>query len=322
MKMENNFFQYRIKVDHWSAGKRIDHFLSYYNEQGRINFNDFDIVLSRTKIQKFINDGHILVNDVIVKQSYNTCENDIISLKIPFESGTKSETEPERIYFSIVYNDKDLAVINKPAGLVVHPAYGHNDQTLLNGLLYMFPELRKNTNLYRMGMVHRLDKNTSGLLIITKNEMAQHDISMQFKTRTVKKEYAAIVNGILPNEEGEINTRIGRNPIHRKKMTVLIAGGKESLTKYKVIKFLHNGTFVKLTPYTGRTHQLRVHMNYIKHPVIGDYLYARRKTRYYHLGMMLHAKKIKFIHPRTNSAMEFDTGLPDRFQIILQKGEV
>jgi len=320
--MNKPYFTYNITVNQKSAGKRIDHFLTYCAEQGEINYDDLGMVLSRTRIQKFIHDGNILVNDITVKQSYMTRDGDRISLKIPVMVSQKLKAHPERIYFEIVYNDKDIAVINKPAGLVVHPAYGHKDHTLLNGLLYTFPELKKNTNLSRTGMVHRLDRNTSGLLIITKNEPAQYNIIMQFKTRTIQKEYAAIVMGKIMKEEGEIHTRIGRNPMNRKRMTVLITGGKESYTKYKVIEYLNGGTFVKLVPHTGRTHQLRVHMSYIHHPVIGDHIYARKRSKYHYLGLILHSKKIQFIHPRTNKPMEFDSDLPERFQIILQKGEV
>ena len=320
--MKSKYFQFKIIIDSNISGKRIDNFLSNYMEEEKINFKDLKMVFSRTRIQKFVNEGNILVNDQTVKPSYIVQKKDVIDLKIPMEFGEKVEIKPEHIYFNIVYNDKDLAVINKPAGLVVHPAHGHHNHTLLNGLLYLFPELKKNTNLSRMGMVHRLDKDTSGLLIITKNEVAQHHIIMQYKERTVKKEYAAIVYGKLSNEEGEIETRIGRNPVDRKKMAVLITNGKESITKYKIIKYLSNGTYLKLMPHTGRTHQLRVHMNYIKHPVVGDDIYAGKRKNPNSLGLMLHAKRIKFIHPKTNNAMEFETALPDRFQIILQKGEV
>ncbi len=318
--MKKKFYQANIEVDSRSAGRRIDHFLNNYIQKGGLAAEDIDVVFSRTTIQKFIKDGNILVNDVLVKQSYITREGDILALNIPVEYGSRLDVIPERIYMPIVYNDRDLVVINKPMGLVVHPAHGHYSHTLINGLLYLFPELIKNTNLYRMGLVHRLDKDTSGLIIITKNEMAQQYIAAQFKQRTIKKEYVAIVSGRMEKDEDEIYTRIGRNPINRQRMTVLITNGKEAVTRYQVLKYLQSGTFVRLLPLTGRMHQLRVHMRYLHHPVIGDNFYAGKKTEFHFLGMMLHARKIRFNHPRTNKEIEFETALPERFQILLEKG--
>ena len=316
--MENKFIKCKIKIAPDASGLRIDNFLCDYIKQEMMPV-DSGLVLSRTKIQKFILDGSILVNSKHVKPSYSIYEKDTIALNIPKESGEQIKIEKEKIDFEIIHDDKDLVVISKPAGLVVHPAHGHHSHTLLNGLLYKFPELEKNTNLSRMGLVHRLDKDTSGLLIITKNEIAQQHILAQFKERTIRKEYAAIVIGKLSDESGEIRVNIGRHPKNRKKMAVLKTGGKESLTRYEVIKYLKNATYVRLIPHTGRTHQLRVHMHYLKHPVAGDEIYSGKKTCHYP-GLMLHAKKIGFIHPRTHKPMEFETGLPDRFKVILNKG--
>ncbi len=320
--MKNKNIEYSINVKEELSDMRGDHFLMKYFNTHRDDFDECNIVFSRTKIQKFLQDGNILINDVLVKPSYIVKQGDVLQIKIPVESGKKLDIKEEKIYFEVLYNDNDIIVINKPAGLVVHPAYGHADHTLINGLLYLFPELRKNTNLSRMGLVHRLDKDTSGVLVITKNEIAQQSLVGQFKNRTIKKEYIAVVSGEVMNHEGEINTRIGRCPLNRKRMSVLITDGKEALTKYRVIRELKNATFVKLLPYTGRTHQLRVHMNYIKHPIVGDCIYSKKSIRFHYLGLMLCAKRIQFVHPRYNSTMEFEVNLPDRFQIILEKGEI
>ena len=319
MKIE--YLKSKIIIDEHSSGMRVDNFLFEYFNQNKEEFKKYNIVFSRTRIQKFIYDGNILINEILVKQSYIIKEGDVVELNIPAEYGEKLEIKAEKIYFEIIYNDKDLVVINKPAGLVVHPAQGHQEHTLINGILFLFPELRKNTNLDRMGIVHRLDKDTSGLLIITKNETAQQNIIMQFKQRKVKKEYNAIVYGEIRGD-GEISTRIGRNPLNRKRMSVLMTDGKEALTRYKVLRIFKNATLMQLMPFTGRTHQLRVHMHYIKHPIIGDTLYSKNKSRYHQLGLMLCAKKIKFKHPRTDEDMEFEINLPDIFQIISHKGEV
>lgn len=319
--MKAKYFEKKFIVEQKDGNGRIDQFLFNYFTKNNINEQTVGLVLSRSKIQNFLLNGNILVNDVLVKQSYVIKQNDLIFIKIPLEYGDKLKINPEKIYFEILYNDESICIINKPIGLVVHPAHGHNSQTLINGLIYLFPNLKKNTNLYRMGLVHRLDKDTSGILVITKNEAAQFNLINQFKDREVKKEYWAIVCGHLENESGEINNRIGRNPIDRKRMSVLLTDGKESLTNYKVIKYLKNCTLVKLTPHTGRTHQLRVHMNYLKHPIIGDSIYCKHGTNFHYLGLMLCAKKISFMHPDYNNEINFEVELPERFQIILQKGE-
>ncbi|MBU1078079.1 MAG: RluA family pseudouridine synthase [Spirochaetes bacterium] len=320
--MNKPYINFDTQVDKESSGQRIDHFAIKYFEENEEKYEECNQVFSRTKIQKFILDGNILVNDVPVKASYIVKEGSIVQFNIPVEVGERLETSPEKIYFEILYNDNDIIVINKPMGLVVHPAQGHYEHTLVNGLLFLFPEMKRNTNLSRMGLVHRLDKDTSGVMIVTKNEIAQEDVIDQFKHRTVTKEYVAIVNGIVKDDNGVISTRIGRNPLNRKRMSVLITDGKESLTKYEVLRVLKNATFIKLMPLTGRTHQLRVHMNYLKHPIAGDDLYSKRRTGFHRLGLMLCAKKITFIHPRTRQEMSFEVDLPDRFKIILQKGEV
>lgn len=320
--MKNEYFEESFVIDRNYTGKRIDHVCLQYFDESHKRGDDLSFLVSRTKIQKFIQSGNILVNDVPVKQSYVVKKGDTIYFHIPWEHGEKLDIQKEKIYFEVLYNDNDLVVLNKPQGLVVHPAYGHKEHTLVNALMYIFPDLIKNTNLERMGIVHRLDKDTSGVMIVTKNETAQQNLIDQFKNRMVKKEYVAIVHGIVKQEKGEINTRIGRNPLHRKRMAVLITDGKVAVTEYKVKEILRNATLMRLMPYTGRTHQLRVHMHYINHPIVGDDIYSRQRGSFARLGLMLCARKIKFNHPRTNTMMEFEVKIPERFQIILKKGEI
>ncbi len=320
MKNENRieYYKEKIIVAEQDAHKRIDNFL-FEHLSNEMEDEFPEISISRNKVQKFVKQGYILVNEILVKQSYQLKPGDKIEIKIPIEFGKELEVKPEKIFFEIIYFDKDIIVINKPPGLVVHPSYGHYSHTLVNGILYYFPEMKKNTNLSRFGLVHRLDKDTSGILIIARNDMAQINLSMQFKLRKIEKEYIGIVKGNLKNYEGEISTRIGRNPLHRKKMTVLLTGGKEAFTSYKVIEYLKDFTYVKLYPHTGRTHQLRVHMNYLGHPIVGDAIYTRAKTEFDALGLMLCAKKIKFCHPQDNREMNFEIDIPDRFEILLNK---
>jgi len=187
--MKDKYFEITITIEQKDDCKRIDQFLFDYFLNNNISEKTIGLVLSRSKIQNFISNGNILINDIIVKQSYVVKQNDIISIRIPLEYGDKLKINPEKIYFEILYNDESLCVINKPIGLVVHPSHGHFNQTLINGLVYLFPNLKKNTNLYRMGLVHRLDKDTSGVLVITKNEAAQFNLINQFKDNAEKSKY-------------------------------------------------------------------------------------------------------------------------------------
>ncbi len=318
--MQNNrthYYKNRLIIDSSNIDKRIDNFLFQYLSSN-IEVNN-ELAVSRNKIQKFIKEEFILVNEVPIKQSYKLKENDKVDIKIPIEFGSTTEVEPEPIDIEIVYSDSDIVVINKPHGLVVHPAHGHYSHTLVNAILYHFPEMKKNTNLLRFGIVHRLDKDTSGLLVIAKNDYAQMNLSMQFKGRKVQKEYIAIVKGLIKNRTGEIQNRIGRSPMNRKKMSVLLTGGRDTFTEYKVIEYFKNYTYVQLHPLTGRTHQLRVHMSYIGNPIVGDTIYSKKKGEYDNLGLMLCAKKLRFFHPRDERTMNFEVDIPDRFKILLEK---
>lgn len=321
MNVSNTRIEYytdRIVVSEDVPHQRLDSFLfNYLSDEITVAYPE--ISLSRSKIQKFIKEAYIMVNEVPVKRSYQLKGGDVIDIKIPLEFGKELDVNPEKLYFEIIYFDRDIIVINKPQGLVVHPAHGHYSHTLINGIIYYFPELKKNTNFARFGLVHRLDKDTSGLLVIARNDIAQINLSTQFKLRKVEKEYVAIVKGHLKNHSGEVSTRIGRNPIHRKKMAVLLTDGKEALTTYKVIEYLNNHTFVKLYPHTGRTHQLRVHMNYLGHPIVGDPIYSRNRTEFDRFGLMLCARRLKFYHPQDNRELNFEIDIPDRFKILLEK---
>ncbi len=320
--MSENYFQYIIKVKVNMSEQRVDQFIQKYFSEHSKDEHLLDISLSRSRIQKFIKEKIIMVNHKPVKQNYIIQTGDSIFIRIPKEYGEQLPLEPQNIPLDIIYDDQDLVLINKPAGLVVHPAAGHYSHTLINGLIYHFPELQKNTNLARTGLVHRLDKDTSGILLITKNEFTQQNIIEQFKSHTINKEYIALVYGHLDKQDGEIANRIGRNPIDRKKMAVLMTQGKESLTYYHVMEYLNQCTFVKLVPRTGRTHQLRVHMHYLKHPILGDPIYCKTKHEFFNLGLMLCAKKIKFYHPRLDKEMEFEIDIPERFKIIINHGGI
>ena len=320
---EIEYYTKTIKVNENINEIRLDSFLAhYFNNKDSDHFTREEILFTRNRIQKFIEEGKILVNEVPVKQSYKLKAGDEIFIKIPLRFDRNLENFPQHIYFDILYYDKDIIVINKPDRLVIHPAYGHYNNTLINGLINVFPELVNKKGLSRYGLVHRIDKDTSGILIIARNEMAQYNLVTQFKERKVKKKYIAIVYGKMENLEGVIHTRIGRNPLERKKMSVLLTDGKEAITEYKVISYLKDATFVELSPHTGRTHQLRVHMSYIRHPILGDIIYSRGKSKFHYLGLMLCAKEIKFFHPVTEEIMEFKVEIPERFKIILNRNSI
>lgn len=312
---ESKYFSRSITINNLTLNKRVDIFLYEYFLNDKIKFP-----LSRSKIQEYIKEGAILVNEILVKPSYNLKNGDKIFIKIPLEIEKSGiEIKPEEIKLDIIYFDRHIILVDKPDNIVVHPAYGHYTGTLLNGLAYYFPDIITNKNLLRYGIVHRLDKDVSGLMVIARNEFAQHTLVMQFKKREVEKEYWAIVKGNIKIPKDIIHTRIGRNPLYRQKMTVLVTGGKEAITEYSVIDYFRNYTLVRLSPKTGRTHQLRVHMNYIGHPIVGDKLYSKSKTEFDSLGIMLFSKRLKFFHPVDNKVMEFSIKLPEKFKIVLEK---
>ena len=285
---------------------RIDVFLS---RQG--------IGLSRSYIQKLIEGGKILVNDRPAKPSYKLNLEDKVTLDIP--PPQKLEVTPENIPLDIVYEDKDLLIVNKPRGLVTHPAVGNYSGTLVNALLYHCRDLSGIGGVMRPGIVHRLDKDTSGLLLVAKSDLAHQSLSRQFKDRAVKKIYVALVQGEIKAEDGYIQAKIGRHPVNRKKFAVIKKPelkSREALTAFKVLKRFKGYTLVELELKTGRTHQIRVHMSHIGHPLVGDKTYGGKTelTK----STMLHAQTIGFTHPRTGKYMEFSRPMPADMQEVVQ----
>lgn len=271
--------------------------------------------ISRSYIQKLIKEDLVYVNDKHVKSSYLVKEGDYIKVNLP--SPKKLEIIPEDIPIDIVYEDEDVAIINKPQDMVVHPAPGNYTGTLVNALLFHIDNLSSINGIIRPGIVHRLDKDTSGLLIIAKNDKAHRILSESLKERNVKRVYISLVHGILSNDEGTINAPIGRHGTDRKKMTVTQKNSKEAITHYKVLERYNNYSLVEVNLETGRTHQIRVHMAYINHPVVGDPVYSKGKNEFGLDKQMLHAYKLGFSHPSTGEHMEFQIDLPEYFKNIL-----
>ncbi len=267
--------------------------------------------VSRSKIGKL----ELKVNDKNVKSSYIVKENDVIDIPIIEEEQIKAE--PEKLNLDIVYEDDDVIVVNKPNGMVVHPAIGNTKHTLVNGLLYHSKELSKKNGEFRPGIVHRIDAYTTGLLMIAKNDKAHEFLAKQLSEKTTHRKYIALVWGVINNDTGTIDAPIGRDINDRKKMSIT-ADGKEAITHFKVLERYKTATLIELKLETGRTHQIRVHMNYINHPVVNDPVYGKRKL-IDNTGQCLHAKELGFIHPKTKKYMEFNIELPECFINILNK---
>lgn len=275
--------------------------------------------LSRTMIQKLIEDGNVLVNDKPKKISYKIKMGD--NIKIYFPEAKEVDIKPQEIPLEIIYEDNDIIVVNKPKGLVVHPANGNPDGTLVNAIM----ALCKNSlsgigGEIRPGIVHRLDKDTSGLLIVAKNDLAHINLSNQIKERQVKKIYIALVRGIIKEDYATINMPIGRSTVDRKKMAVR-KDGKEAITHFKVLKRYKNYTLLEIKIDTGRTHQIRVHMAEIGHPVVGDMVYSNGKNEFDVKGQMLHAKSLDFKHPITGKELHLEAEIPEYFKEVLKKLE-
>lgn len=296
-----------IDVPDEETGERIDSFLS-----GKTDF-------TRTRIQQLIKDRNITVNGKPTKSSYKIEENDEITIEVPEVETT--EIKPENIKIDIVYEDSDIAVINKQAGLVVHPAHGHYSGTLVNALLYHIKDLSGINGEIRPGIVHRLDKDTSGLIVIAKNDKVHAALTEMFQKKKIRKTYLAILKGKLNKSEGKIVTQIGRDKNDRKKMTVIddAAKGKNAITNYRVISQNNLFTLVKVNIETGRTHQIRVHMRHLGYPILGDSVYGRKDNE---KRQMLHAYKLEFIHPVTGRQMEFIGEIPEDFQKALKKSDL
>lgn len=288
------------------SGLRIDKYLSSVNEQ-----------LSRSYIQKLLKSGLVLVDGKPVKASYQVDEGDVISLDIP--EAVEPEIEPENMDLDILYEDQDVILVNKPKGMVVHPAAGHYSHTLVNGLMYHCKDQLSGINgVMRPGIVHRIDMDTTGVIIACKNDMTHNSIAAQLKEHSITRRYQAIVHGVLKDDAGTIEGPIGRHPTDRKKMSINYNNGKSAVTHYKVLKRFRQYTHVECRLETGRTHQIRVHMASIGHPLLGDLVYGPGKCPIPGLqGQTLHAGVLGFIHPRTGEYMEFTAPLPEYFAKLL-----
>ncbi len=273
--------------------------------------------ISRTYIQNLIKEGRILVNGMIKKPKYLVKEGDNIIVELP--KPKKLAILAEKLPLAIVYEDEDLLLVDKAQGMVVHPAPGNYSGTLVNALMYWVDNLSSINGIIRPGIVHRLDKDTSGLLVVAKNDYSHRFLSEQFKERTIKREYIALVKGQFNDLEGIINAPLGRNPNDRKKMMVTEKNSREAITKYKLLESFSNYSLVELELMTGRTHQIRVHLSYLNRPIIGDLLYGDKKLQFNLLGQLLHAKRLGFIHPRSKEYMEFTSEMPERFKDFINK---
>lgn len=273
---------------------------------------------SRSRIQRLIEEGFVLVNGRPAKPSHRVLSGELILLTVP--PPEPSDLRPEPIPLSILYEDEDILVLDKPAGLVVHPAAGHERGTLVNALLHHDPAFATLGNRGRPGIVHRLDKETSGVMVVAKTEAAQFQLQRQFKSRQVKKVYLALVWG-KTKEGGRIEAPIGRHEEDRKRMGVRTQKGREAVTTYQVIKHFNGFTLLAVHPETGRTHQIRVHLSAIGHPVVGDKVYGgkreRKGVRVKAERQLLHAWKLGFFHPRTGKWVEFEAPVPDDFKAFL-----
>mgnify|MGYP004507211305 FL=1 len=285
-------------------GIRIDQYLT-----SKLDF-------TRSKIEKMIESGKVKVNGNTVKKSYILNEGDFIEIEEYIEE--KMSASPVKMNLDIVYEDDDVIVVNKPNGLVVHPAPGNYSNTLVNGLMYHSKELSSINGEFRPGIVHRIDAYTTGLLMVAKNDKAHLSLAKQLEEKTTTRKYIALVWGIIKEDSGTIDAPIGRDKNDRKKMCVTDVNSKEAITNFKVLERYKDATLIELSLKTGRTHQIRVHMNYIGHPVVNDPVYGRRKL-IDDSGQCLHAKTLGFIHPTLNKYMEFDSELPDCFINILNK---
>jgi 23S rRNA pseudouridine1911/1915/1917 synthase len=316
-----------ITVDRGQKKERLDKFLTHQVEN-----------LTRSKIQELISDGYVSINNKLAKSSHQISPDEQIQIILPIKNHELSN-KPENIPLDIIYEDEYLLVVNKPAGMVTHPAFGNYSGTLVNALLFHSQSLSSSSDGQRPGIVHRLDKGTSGLLVIAKNDFIHHKLSLQFLDRLVEKEYHAIVWGVFSDKNkyaktGSIETFLNRSKKDRKKITVSDVG-KNAITYYEVLQEFDNFSHIKLLIKTGRTHQIRVHLSHINHPVFGDPDYSGRRIVYGNPTskykafienlleltpyQLLHSKSIGFIHPVTHQKVRFDSELPDNFQNVLHK---
>lgn len=292
------------RVTESEANMRIDKLLTQLHSEH-----------SRSQIQLWINEDLVTVNHQVVKANYKCSQDELIEWSIP--EVKPLDIEAENIPLDIIYEDRDLLVVNKSKGMVVHPSAGHESGTLVNALLYHCDDLSGINGVKRPGIVHRIDKDTSGLLVVAKHDQAHVFLSDQLAEQKVERKYAAIVEGIIDHEEGMIDAPIGRDPKDRKKMGV-VDNGKRAVTHFRVIQHYRQHTYIECQLETGRTHQIRVHMAYIQHPLVGDTTYGYRKTMDTG-GQSLHAKALGFIHPSTKEWMSFKVEPPAYFQELLSQ---
>ena len=290
-----------------NSGERIDRFLSKDLEN-----------LSRSYLQKLLKDGDIIVNGKVVKANYKVSQGDEIQVSIP-EPETP-DILPENIPLDILYEDDDILVVNKPKGMVVHPAPGHYSHTLVNAVMYHCGERLSGINgVLRPWIVHRIDMDTTGSLLICKNDHAHQILAEELKEHSITRRYHAIVHGNIKEDTGTVNAPIGRHPVDRKKMSTKAPNGRHAVTHYKVLERFGDYTYIECELETGRTHQIRVHMSSIGHPILGDTVYGPTKCPYKLQGQTLHAKILGITHPTTGEYMEFDAPLPEYFSDLLQR---
>ena len=296
-------------IEEEQSGERIDKFLS-----------DSIPDLSRSYIQKLIKEEQVTVNQKVVKSNYKLNTGDQLKLTEP--ELTEPDIVAEDIPLDILYEDSDLLILNKPKGMVVHPSAGHYSGTLVNALMhYCKDDLSGINGVMRPGIVHRIDMDTTGSLLVCKNDFTHNDIAQQLKVHSITRVYHAIVHGVLKDDEGTIDAPIGRHPVDRKKMSINHKNGKEAVTHYKVLQRFCNYTYIECRLETGRTHQIRVHMASIGHPLLGDMVYGPAKAPTKLQGQTLHAKTIRIKHPKTGDYLEIDAPLPEYFVNLLKKLE-
>jgi len=295
-----------LEIEDNDEGKRLDSFLAHQK-----------VVPSRSFAQRLISEGFVKIDGKPTTKNHRLKKDETVFIEIP--PPKPSLVIPENIPLNIIYEDEDLIVLSKPVGLVVHPSYGHVNGTLVNALLAHTKDLSGVGGVIRPGIVHRLDKNTSGLMIVAKNDRAHHILSRALKDRKIKRSYLALVHGVMEVEAGIIDAPIGRNPKTRKTMAVTERGSKRAVTTFKVKERFRNYTLLQLKLETGRTHQIRVHMRYVNHPVVGDPEYGYKKIEK-NLGLarqFLHSYRLEFTHPRTGEELSFEDELPDELTEVL-----
>lgn len=296
----------RFVIELNNIGERIDKYVSML-------FPD----ISRTRIQKLINEQFILVNNNKIKSNYKLNQGDVITVELP--EAIEPEILAENIPLDIIYEDDDVIVVNKPKQMVVHPAKGHYTGTLVNALMYHCKDNLSGINgVMRPGIVHRIDMDTTGVLMIAKNDFAHNKLAEQLKEHSISRVYEAIVHNVIHEDEGTINAKIGRHPNNRLKMEVSINDGKDAITHYTVLERFSKYTHIECRLETGRTHQIRVHMSSIGYPLLGDEVYCSIKSPFNLTGQTLHARLLGFIHPRTNEYMEFTAPRPEYFSHLLE----